>query len=128
LKRLVIVDDDALVRTSTGLYFEKAGWSVALADGPAQALACMSAPFDAMICDLNLSSGAGDDGLRVLAAARRAAPQAILVLLSGGAAGDFGEASPDAVVQKPVRLARLEQLLVELEVKALSSAAPRPPG
>jgi CheY-like chemotaxis protein len=114
LKRLVIVDDDDLVRKSTGLYFENAGWSVALAAGPAQALACMSDPFDAMICDLNLSSGAADDGLGVLAAARRTAPHAVLVLLSGEAARNLGEVRPDAVVQKPVRLARLEQLLAEL--------------
>lgn len=114
MKRLVIVDDDALVRTSTGLYFENAGWSVALADGPAQALACMSTPFDAMICDLNLSPGAADGGLGVLAAARRAAPHAVLVLLSGQGAQDLGEARPDAVLQKPVRLSRLAQLITEL--------------
>jgi CheY-like chemotaxis protein len=108
----VIDDDDDLVRRTTGLYFEKAGWTVTLADGPAQALACLRDPFDAMICDLNLSLSR--DGLGVLEAARRAAPHAVLVLLSGEVAETFGQARPDAVLLKPVRLSQLEQLLGEL--------------
>jgi two-component system C4-dicarboxylate transport response regulator DctD len=116
LKRVVIVDDNDLVRESTGAFFQNAGWSVALAAGPAEAQACVSEPFDAMICDLNLASGEPDDGLHVLAAARRAAPRAVLVLLSGSGdpASDLGELQLDAVVRKPVRLARLEKLIVEL--------------
>ena len=114
MKRLIIVDDDKLVRTSMGLYFENAGWDVALADGSEQALALAAEPFDAMISDLNLSPRSGTDGAAVLAAARRVSPRAILILLSGEAPGDLGEARPDAVVQKPVRLAHLEKLLDDL--------------
>ena len=113
MKRLIIVDDDKLVRTSMGLYFENAGWDVALAEDAEQALGLATAPFDAMICDLNLSPRSAADGASVLAAARRASPRAILVLLSGEAPGELGEARPDHVVQKPVRLAHLEQLLVD---------------
>lgn len=112
--KLILVDDDRLVRTSTGLYFERAGWTVALAADAAEATAAMAAPFDVMICDLHLTPLRAAEGLTVLAAARRAAPSAVLVLLSGEGAETLGSLKPDAVLQKPFRLPDLQVLLQDL--------------
>jgi CheY-like chemotaxis protein len=67
-----------------------------------------------MICDLHLSPLRAAEGLTVLAAARRAAPNAVLVLLSGEGAETLGSLKPDAVLQKPFRLPDLQVLLQEL--------------
>jgi CheY-like chemotaxis protein len=114
VKRLLLVDDDRLVRTSMGLYFESEGWVVELAANVEQALAGMAAPFDAMICDLHLSSRRAGEGIGLVEAARRAAPAAVLVLLSGEGTDQFGAIRPDAMVQKPVRLPQLQELILEL--------------
>jgi CheY-like chemotaxis protein len=114
VRRLVIVDDDELVRTSAGLYFEDLGWTVALAADAEQALACTREPFDVMICDHHLTPRRAGEGLAVLEEARRAAPHAVLVLLSGQGIADLGGVKPDAVLQKPFRLPQIETLLGEL--------------
>ncbi len=116
MKRLLIVDDDRLVRTSMGLYFESEGWEVELAANVEQALAAMKAPalFDAMICDLHLSPRRAGEGIGLIEAARRAAPKAVLVLLSGEGTDQFGAVRPDAMVQKPVRLPQLHKLVTDL--------------
>jgi DNA-binding response OmpR family regulator len=112
VKRVIIVDDDELVRTSAGLYFEDDGWAVSLASNAAQALELAKAPFDAMICDLHLTARRGAEGLAVLTSARALAPGAALVLLSGEGASDAGAA--DAVFQKPIRLPVLVERLSAL--------------
>jgi DNA-binding response OmpR family regulator len=114
MKRIVIVDDDRMVRTTTGLFFESAGWEVSLAADAAQARALIAGPFDAMVCDLNLSRHLPGDGLEVLAAARAANPAAVRILLSGEGSSRASEVAPDAIVQKPVRLPVLEKMVADL--------------
>ncbi|HVZ71311.1 MAG TPA: response regulator [Polyangia bacterium] len=114
MKRIVVVDDDPFVRSSAALYFEGVGWSVRQASTVEEARACFVEPFDALVCDLHLSGGRVGEGIGVLVEARRAAPAAVLVLLTGGVAGELGEARPDAVIQKPVRLRVLVQMIDEL--------------
>jgi CheY-like chemotaxis protein len=112
--RLVLVEDDQLVRGSASMFFEGAGWTVTLAADAPAAMACLTAPFDVMVCDLHLSALRAAEGLKVLAAARRAAPKAVLVLLSGEGTGDLDSSPADAVLQKPIRLPQLRELLTEL--------------
>ena len=114
MRRILIVDDDRLVRTSTGLFFESLGWDVGLAADAAQARALVQQPFDAMVCDLNLSKGVPGDGLEVLAAARAANPAAVRILLSGEGSSRASEVAPDAIVAKPVRLSQLEKMVADL--------------
>jgi CheY-like chemotaxis protein len=88
----------------------------------------MTAPFEVMICDLHLSPLRGSEGLAVLAAARRAAPSAVLVLLSGEGADSLGPVTPDAVLQKPFRLPELQRLIGELlRAPRPEVRGPRPP-
>jgi DNA-binding response OmpR family regulator len=125
---LILVDDDRLVRTSTGLFFEREGWTVALAADASEAAACAATPFDVMICDLHLTPLRGAEGLAVLSAARLAAPHAVLVLLSGEGTDDLGAITPDAVLQKPIRLQDLKKLLQDLLRPPRPEArGPRPP-
>jgi two-component system response regulator MprA len=125
---LILVEDDRLVRASSGLFFERAGWTVALATDAAEAAACAATPFDVMICDLHLTPARGAEGLAVLAAARQSAPHAVLVLLSGEGTDDLGSVRPDAILQKPVRLPELLELVQDLlRPPRLEARGPRPP-
>ena len=114
MRRIVIVDDDKLVRTTTGMFFVSLGWEVSLAADAAAARALLQGPFDAMVCDLNLSRTTPGDGLDVLAAARAANPTAVRVLLSGEGSDRASEAALDAIVQKPIRLPLLEKMIADL--------------
>ena len=114
MRRLVIVEDDDLVRKSMALYFGRAGWTVDVATDLEQAFTCLALPFDVIVCDLHLSPLRGAEGLRVLEEARRRAPNSVFVLLSGDGTVEFHDVRPDAVLQKPVRLAQLDKAFAEL--------------
>ena len=114
MTRLLLVDDDELVRKAMSLYFRRAGWEIETAEDVEKALALLESPFDVVVCDLHLSASQPAEGLEVLAAARRLLPNAPCVLLSGDGGVELGDVEPDAVLQKPVRMAELERRLKAL--------------
>jgi DNA-binding NtrC family response regulator len=103
------------------LYFESQGWEVAVAIDGLQARAIIEEPFDAMICDLNLSANIHGDGVDVLIAAQSANPTAVRILLSGEGSPRAPDATPDAIVQKPVRLPVLEKMVADLCARRAST-------
>jgi DNA-binding response OmpR family regulator len=114
MRRLLIVDDDVAVRTSMGLYFEDVGWAVELAGDAELARSLMVTPFEAAILDLNLSSRGEQEGLELLRVARASSPRAAIILLTGAAPEGVGEVPADAVVRKPIRLGKLDELLASI--------------
>jgi len=113
MRRLVILEDEPLLLASLSRYFADSGYSVEGAKDLERAGELLNAPFDALIVDLRFTRG-GLEGLDLLRTARKAAPAAPLILLTGlaGPEAERGrEAGADAVLEKPVRLPALEALL-----------------
>jgi two-component system, OmpR family, response regulator TctD len=108
--QLLIVEDDAAMRSALTRTFERRGFGVtALADGR-DALAQLKArPFDACLLDLTLP---GLDGFAVLQKARNAqVTTPILILTARGAVGDRIQglnAGADDYLAKPFDLDELE--------------------
>ena len=82
---LLIVDDDLAVRTSLKLLLKQAGYPAQAVATPAEALAVVrEAPPRLLLLDMNFSlATTGDDGLALLRAVKRAAPQVPVVLITG---------------------------------------------
>jgi CheY-like chemotaxis protein len=102
-------------------YFRRAGFELELASGLEQGIAFLAQPFDVIVCDLHLSPDQLGEGLALLEAARRLAPAVPIVLLSGDGAPELGALAPDAVLQKPLRMAQLAKLLSELIARNAST-------
>ena len=80
-KRVLVLDDDAPLRTRLGRALEQRGFEVALAESVAQALAEVKAQPPAFaVLDMRLDDGSG---LQVVQAMRDARPDARVVMLTG---------------------------------------------
>lgn len=106
MKRLLIVDDDAMVRATVRQMAEDEGFSVvAVTSGGAAREACQRAPFDVAVVDVIMPD---EDGIRTMTLLRRAHHNMALVGMSGGGrAGNFDllnlseRAGADALLRKP---------------------------
>jgi CheY-like chemotaxis protein len=79
--RVLVVDDDEVVRVSLSLLLEQSGFTVTSACDVSQALKYISSEkFDVLLTDLHMP-GAGD-GLTVVSAMRHSNPKAVALLLS----------------------------------------------
>ena len=84
--RILVVDDEEIVRESLSGWLEKDGYSVAAAaDGPSALAALEAEPFAVVLLDLKMP---GMDGLEVLEHARAARPGALIVLMTAYATVD----------------------------------------
>lgn len=90
--RILLVDDEAAVRTVLGAELEEHGYSVASAESAADALAYLDAgePVDVLVTDLSMP---GMDGVKLIGEAQRQRPRLRAILLTGYA----GEATSLAV-------------------------------
>jgi CheY-like chemotaxis protein len=80
--RLLLVDDNEVVRMSVGMILEHGGFHVEMAANVNEALKLIgSQPFDALLSDLHMP-GAGD-GLTVVSAMRHFNPKAVTIIFSG---------------------------------------------
>ena len=80
-KTLLLLDDDAALRTRLGRALEQRGFEVELAESIAQALRLVSARPPAFgVCDMRLGDGAG---LEVVEALRKVRPDARIIMLTG---------------------------------------------
>src|SRR5688572_18669452 len=86
--RLLVVDDEAGIVAALGDYFTGIGYTVDAVTEAGQAMDLLDRfEYAAIVTDLRLSAGNGDDGLGVLARARRKNPQAACIVLTA-----FGDA------------------------------------
>ncbi|MFO0600659.1 MAG: ATP-binding protein [Myxococcaceae bacterium] len=108
--RVLVVDDDALVRRSTQRMLTSLGYQVsAAATGREASQLLRDEPIDLMVCDVEL---AGESGLDVVRAARALRPQLRVVLVSG-LPEPAAEALPHPVLflQKPFTTEGLDAAL-----------------
>jgi len=104
--RILVVDDEPMVRTVTAKLLNLKGHTVTEATGGPEALALLDeAPFDVVVTDLSMPEMSG----RELAAhVRRRCPDLPIVLLTGDTDAQEDVEHLDAVVQKPFKLDALE--------------------
>ena len=108
--RLLLVEDDPLIRVGTADMLESLGHSVTAVGTAAQALAALSPDLDVLMTDLGLPDMNGRD---LVAACRHQRPDLRVVLVTGdpGAAGEVENA---IAVIKPYAEADLERALTAL--------------
>lgn len=130
MSRILVIDDDRLVREAAQVLFRARGYDVAAAEDGKTGIAMVEkSHFDLAIVDLFMPDM---DGLQVISAIHRAHPQIRLIaasgfMFSGGAAPPSmpnfssmaSEAGASLTLYKPFRPAALMQAVEEL----LSSAA-----
>src|SRR4051812_7132489 len=112
--RVLLVDDDAGIRTSLQEILRKEGFEVTVCASVSEGLAEInSKAFDALISDLNI--GEPSDGFTVVSAMRRTQPQAITLIMTGFPAFDSAleaiRQQVDAYLMKPTDVRELLGLL-----------------
>ncbi len=114
--RVLLVDDEAIVRDSLVQQLEAMGYVVSAArDGP-QALAMLDdgVDLDVLLCDLSMP---GMGGLAVIREAQRRRPQLPAILLTGyvgDSAALPAEGASFALLQKPATIAELTDVIAIL--------------
>jgi DNA-binding response OmpR family regulator len=108
--KILLVDDDEVVRFSLGKVLEQSGFDVTTAANVSEALKLISSEsYDVLLSDLHMP-GAGD-GLTVVSAMRHANPKAVTILLS---------AFPEMDAAAHAILLQADEILVKpMDVKAL---------
>lgn len=79
--RVLVVDDDELIREQYGKGLSDLGHSVSTCDGHGALQALIDSPVDAMVVDILMP---GVDGIEVIAQARERLPSLRIVAVSGG--------------------------------------------
>jgi EAL domain-containing protein (putative c-di-GMP-specific phosphodiesterase class I)/CheY-like chemotaxis protein len=111
--RVLVVDDDAAVRTFIRLLLDKSGFEiVAEADDVSPAIGfARAAQPDVIVLDVQMPSMRGDEALPMF---RRAAPDATIVVVSGETISLRGPNAPDAYVPKGIEMVALPAVLRDL--------------
>ena len=79
--RILVVDDDSLIRTSLFEVLRQKGYSVEMAAGAKEALHCFEKePFPIVVTDLKMS---GTDGIHLLRELKRVSPDVAVVVMTG---------------------------------------------
>ncbi len=95
MPRVLVVDDDAQVRTMLQMTLEKAGYETEVAaDGNAAIRLQRERPSDILITDIMMPD---KDGLETIMAFRREFPNSGIIAISGGGCGAPGDLLPVAV-------------------------------
>src|SRR5271169_2555617 len=114
--RVLLVDDDVVVRMSLSFVLEQSGFTVTSAANVPEALKYISSEsYDVLLSDLHMP-GAGD-GLTVVSAMRHANPKAATLLLSAFPEMTAAVAAilqqADEILVKPIDLASLIEIIKE---------------
>jgi len=123
-QRVLVVDDDDLVRTLLARLLKRSGYEVEQADGGEAALRCFEAePAALVLLDLGMPGMSGPATLSRLRALGDAGAAAAVIVLSGRAPSDEERAAldADAFLMKPVSRADLHERCVAV----LKETAPR---
>jgi len=116
IRRVLLVDDDDVVREMMTRSLKSKGFEVVAAGGVADALQCIATgKFDVLITDLHMPNAG--DGFTVISAMRHSQPAALTMLLSGfpdvKSAMEAIILEADEIVVKPVEIKQLAELVRE---------------
>ncbi|NJN93069.1 MAG: response regulator transcription factor [Anaerolineales bacterium] len=120
--RLLIVDDEANIRSSVGRALSLLGYTVEEAASGNEALAMLAQTmYDLMLLDMRMSPGL--DGIEVMARARQMCPELLIVILTGHATMESAIAAvkSEAIdyLQKPASLHEIARVVTRsLEKRA----------
>ncbi|QGN55784.1 response regulator [Novosphingobium sp. Gsoil 351] len=109
MARVLLVEDEALVRMAAEEDLAELGHDVVVAENGDAAFAHLTAgePFDVLVTDIRMPGKL--DGWSLASQARQILPQLGVVYVSGFA-GSFGELLPGSkFLKKPYRMAQLEE-------------------
>ena len=108
-KKILVVDDDPLVRELVGEIVRRMGHEYVGVGNAWQALPEIQKPYDLIVLDLRMPFTIS--GVQLMETLERIGSKVPVIVFSGWTEADLPEKRPDfvqAVVQKPVRLADLE--------------------
>jgi len=116
-KKILVMDDEEIVRDVVGMMLDKLGYDVSLSqDGDEAIEQYLKAPgesFDAVIVDLNIKGGMG--GIEVCSRLREIDPSVTCIASSGYTidldALELEKYGFKGAIAKPYRLARLDSVL-----------------
>jgi DNA-binding response OmpR family regulator len=108
-RRILVVDDDEMMRELLRLHLSSAGYAVEVADDAITAgYAVLKSPPELIVCDVEMPHM---DGFELVAALRgdKAIPRVPVIFLTSLAEGDAlaRDLAPSEYLQKPVRLEEL---------------------
>jgi two-component system, NtrC family, response regulator AtoC len=127
---VLVVDDEAAMRTALEATFRRNGWNVATASGAGEALAKFrSTPCPLVVTDMRMPDG---DGLQVMQGVREHSPEtAVIFLTAYGTVSEAVQAIKEGAcdyLMKPVSFDRLREAAERVlsSVRASSAAAKQP--
>lgn len=105
-RRILIVDDDAAVRSVLQAILSQAGYEVDLAGNGKEAIRKLAeSPFDLMITDLVMPE---QEGIETIKQLRRDHPQVKVIAMSGAFGGEYlqiaGFLGANRTLTKPIRM------------------------
>lgn len=114
-RRILVVDDEELLRWSICTYLEEAGFEVLEGGTVADGLAAAVGPLDAALVDYRLPDGTGID---LAAALRRAFPDLRVVMMTAFRTSGLNALADgvgvDCIIDKPFVARRLVAILTEI--------------
>lgn len=122
-QRVLLVDDEAAIRSVFGIFLEEVGHRVTLAENGEEALARLKeGPFDVVVTDRAMPGMNGNELAREI---KRCWPTLPVVMISGRASGEISlvGGSVDVFVRKPFTLDSLQEAMVQARIRA---SKPRP--
>jgi CheY-like chemotaxis protein len=117
--RMLVVDDERVIRFALQSYFGEQGVSVDCAAERDEALALIAmTTYDVVIADLRLSGTSSEEGLDVIRAARAQSEATRVILLTAYRTADVDEQARalgvDLLLHKPKPLSQLAQAVFAL--------------
>jgi CheY-like chemotaxis protein len=118
-RRMLVVDDERVIRFALKSYFARYGFAVdAAADSPEAMALLESNEYDVVIADLRLTGSTEEEGLDVVRVARARSASTGIILLTAYRTPDLTERAEalgaDVLLQKPRPLPELAQTVFAL--------------
>jgi DNA-binding NtrC family response regulator len=117
VRRVLVVDDEPLIRWSLGQALEDGGFAVEQASNAAEALRCAAGDgsFDIVFLDFRLPDS---DDLTLLARMRQALPAAVVILMTAYSTPEVAQGALDLgaarVISKPFEIGDIIKLVAEV--------------
>jgi DNA-binding NtrC family response regulator len=121
--KVLIVEDEEIIRFALEDYFSMRGYHVAAAAEWEEAEAMLSTrPYDLVITDLRLTGFGGTEGLEIIGFVRQRFPDTRLIILTGFGSLEVEEEAKrrgvDAFLHKPMPLPELARIAESLLAEA----------